>query len=159
MDDSSRWEIWAGGWCSSWYQPGIIHEISFYLTVRGTSAWRLLLSGTVYLTYLLTDWLLKQIFKLQTVSQQSCRISSQLSVRSRTTTTRGKVRPTNKVRQRHNVGHLGENKTKLWTLAKMATLFNNIKLECGPMPNLMVALPNTGGALCSTLQSLADAHY
>jgi len=34
-----------------------------------------------------------------------------------------------------------------------------IKLECGPMPNLMVALPNIGGALCSTLQSLADAHY
>ena len=31
--------------------------------------------------------------------------------------------------------------------------------ECGPMPNLMVALPNTGGALCSTPQSLADAHY
>jgi len=25
-----------------------------------------------------------------------------------------------------------------------------IKLECGPMPNLMVALPNIGGALCST---------
>jgi len=33
------------------------------------------------------------------------------------------------------------------------------KLECGSMPNLMVALPNTGGALCSTPQSLADAHY
>jgi len=33
------------------------------------------------------------------------------------------------------------------------------KLECGPMPNLMVALPNIGGALCSTTQSLADAHY
>ena len=33
------------------------------------------------------------------------------------------------------------------------------KLECGPMPNLMAALPNTGGALCSTPQSLADAHY
>ena len=27
------------------------------------------------------------------------------------------------------------------------------------MPNLMVALPNTGGALCSTPQSLADDHY
>ena len=27
------------------------------------------------------------------------------------------------------------------------------------MPNLMVALPNIGGALCSTLQSLAEAHY
>jgi len=33
------------------------------------------------------------------------------------------------------------------------------ELECGPMLNLMVALPNTGGALCSTTQSLADAHY
>jgi len=33
------------------------------------------------------------------------------------------------------------------------------KLECGPMPNVMVALPNTGGALCSTPQSLADAPY
>jgi len=27
------------------------------------------------------------------------------------------------------------------------------------MPSLMVALPNIGGALCSTPQSLADAHY
>ena len=27
------------------------------------------------------------------------------------------------------------------------------------MPNLMVALTNIGGALCSTPQSLADAHY
>jgi len=25
--------------------------------------------------------------------------------------------------------------------------------------NVMVALPSTGGALCSTPQSLADAHY
>jgi len=33
------------------------------------------------------------------------------------------------------------------------------KLECGPMPNVMVALPNISGALCSTPQSLADAHY
>ena len=34
-----------------------------------------------------------------------------------------------------------------------------LQLECGPMPNLMVALPNVAGALCSTPQSLADAHY
>ena len=27
------------------------------------------------------------------------------------------------------------------------------------MPNVMVALPNIGSALCSTPQSLADAHY
>jgi len=33
------------------------------------------------------------------------------------------------------------------------------ELECGPMPKLMVALPNIGGALCSTPQSLPDAHY
>jgi len=32
-------------------------------------------------------------------------------------------------------------------------------LGCGPMPNVMAALPNIGGALCSTPQSLADAHY
>jgi len=27
------------------------------------------------------------------------------------------------------------------------------------MPNVMVAMPNIGDALCSTPQSLADAHY
>ena len=27
------------------------------------------------------------------------------------------------------------------------------------MPNVMVALPNIGGAVCSKPQSLADAHY
>jgi len=30
---------------------------------------------------------------------------------------------------------------------------------CGPMPNVMTALPNIGGALCSTPQSLAVVHY
>jgi len=33
------------------------------------------------------------------------------------------------------------------------------ELECGPMPNVMAALPHIGGALCSMLQSLDDAHY
>jgi len=33
------------------------------------------------------------------------------------------------------------------------------ELECGPMPNVMAALPNISGALCSTPQSLADDHY
>ena len=27
------------------------------------------------------------------------------------------------------------------------------------MPNVMAALPNMGGVLCSTPKSLADAHY
>jgi len=36
---------------------------------------------------------------------------------------------------------------------------NYKKLECGPMPNVMAALLNIGGALCSTPQSFADAHY
>jgi len=33
------------------------------------------------------------------------------------------------------------------------------KLECGPMPNMMAAQLNTGGAPCSTQQSLVDAQY
>jgi len=37
--------------------------------------------------------------------------------------------------------------------------FLHLKLECGPMPNVMAALPNIGGALCSMPQSLPDAHY
>jgi len=46
------------------------------------------------------------------------------------------------------------------TVLSNSNVFENMhKLECGPMPNLMVALPNIGGALCSTPQSLADAHY
>ena len=32
-------------------------------------------------------------------------------------------------------------------------------IECGPMPNVTAAMPNIGGALCSTPQSLANAHY
>jgi len=36
---------------------------------------------------------------------------------------------------------------------------NYMQLECGPMPNVMAALPNIGGALCPTPQNLADAHY
>jgi len=38
-----------------------------------------------------------------------------------------------------------------------ALAFQNQK--CGPMPNVMAALPNIGGAFCLTPQSLADAHY
>jgi len=38
-------------------------------------------------------------------------------------------------------------------------ILHQIKLECGPMPNVMAALPNIGGAHCSTPQSLADAYY
>jgi len=41
----------------------------------------------------------------------------------------------------------------------LSRYWNKIKLECGPMPNVMVALPNIGGALCTTPQSLADANY
>jgi len=33
------------------------------------------------------------------------------------------------------------------------------KLECRPVLNVMDALPNVGGALCSMPQSLADAQY
>jgi len=33
------------------------------------------------------------------------------------------------------------------------------EIECGPMPNVIVALLNIGGALCSTPQSFARGHY
>ena len=36
---------------------------------------------------------------------------------------------------------------------------NKKQLECGLMPNVMAALLNIVGALCSTPQSLADAQY
>jgi len=35
---------------------------------------------------------------------------------------------------------------------------NQNQLECGPIPNVMAALRNISGAVCSTPQSLADAH-
>jgi len=41
----------------------------------------------------------------------------------------------------------------------MKRIRKKVELECGPMPNVMGALPNIGGALCSTPQSLADAQY
>ena len=37
-------------------------------------------------------------------------------------------------------------------------ILKDCELECGLMPNMMVALTNIGGAFCSTPQSLADAH-
>jgi len=52
---------------------------------------------------------------------------------------------------------INKNDSDFYNLFVMIISFN--KLECEPMPNLMVALPNIGGALCSTPQSLADAHY
>jgi len=53
---------------------------------------------------------------------------------------------------RRRIGHLCSSPRRIsWLVLK--------KLECGPMPNLMVALPNIGGTRCSTPQSLADAHY
>jgi len=51
-----------------------------------------------------------------------------------------------------------------WSLAYATVVLsvvrhtNYIKLD-GPMPNVMAALPNIDGALCSTPQSLVDAHY
>jgi len=46
----------------------------------------------------------------------------------------------------------GTSKNLWWELKK-------IKLQCWPMHNVMAALPNIGGGLCSTPQTLAHAHY
>jgi len=44
--------------------------------------------------------------------------------------------------------------------AKCGTFFETrCRMWANAMPNVMTALPSTGGALCSTPQSLADAHY
>jgi len=43
--------------------------------------------------------------------------------------------------------------------SKLKTVFCMYQLECGPMLNLMAALPNIGGALCLAPQSLPDANY
>jgi len=48
---------------------------------------------------------------------------------------------------------------KITIASKLKSNKNSQKLECGPMTNVMAALPNIGGALCSTPQSLADTHY
>jgi len=56
-----------------------------------------------------------------------------------------------------NMGALQESLTAI--NSNQQTLKTKLNSKCGPMPNLMVALPNIGGALCSTPQSLADAHY
>jgi len=44
-------------------------------------------------------------------------------------------------------------------IAEITSYIKYTELECGPMPNVMAALPNIGGALCSSPQNLADAHY
>jgi len=36
---------------------------------------------------------------------------------------------------------------------------NMVKLECGPVPNVMAALSDTGGASSVQRRSLVDAHY
>jgi len=41
----------------------------------------------------------------------------------------------------------------------LARSLKQSSLECGPMPNVMAALANVGGVLCSTPRTLADAHY
>jgi len=54
---------------------------------------------------------------------------------------------------------IGPGKSKIWWTEDNKKLNNTTKLECGPMPNVMAALSNIGGAVCLTPQSLADAHY
>ena len=45
------------------------------------------------------------------------------------------------------------------TVGLQRTAVYIVTLECGPVPNVMAALLNVGGTLCSAPQSLTDAHY
>jgi len=56
-------------------------------------------------------------------------------------------------------GHSSPHISAWSPISATAELLMQNKLKCGPMFNVMAALPNIGGALCSTPQSLADAHY
>ena len=47
----------------------------------------------------------------------------------------------------------------IWMCYIITAVANRTQLEMWVNAQLMVALPNIGGALCSTPQSLADAHY
>ena len=50
-----------------------------------------------------------------------------------------------------NVGYTGLAVMRFYWLSHVDMI--HTRLECGPMPNVMVALLNIGGALCSTPQS------
>ena len=59
-----------------------------------------------------------------------------------------------------SVTSLIESGTQLkMSVYQMGTARTDTQLECGPMPNVMAALSNIGGALCSTPQNLAAAQY
>jgi len=53
----------------------------------------------------------------------------------------------------------GENKVIFLITYFLLNICKKYYQKRGPMPNVMTALPNIGGALCSTPQSLADANY
>jgi len=60
--------------------------------------------------------------------------------------------------QKNNLMSVQTSRTK--EISKLlARVEGTEELECRPMPNVMAALPNIGGALCSIPQSLANAHY
>ena len=64
-------------------------------------------------------------------------------------------RPT--MRRKIEIGEIVNKKLLILQISKEIENFTN--LEMWANANVMVALPNTGGALYSTPQSLADAYY
>jgi len=55
-------------------------------------------------------------------------------------------------------GGTGKKAVKWLCVCVAIQVNNSLQLECGLMPNVMAALLNIGGALCSTPQSLVVAH-
>jgi len=47
----------------------------------------------------------------------------------------------------------------MWKLKLVGVPQTNETISAASRPNVMAVLPNIGGALCSTPQSLADDHY
>jgi len=85
---------------------------------------------------------------MRTFLGRSCKLNIKVDLQNRNT-----IRCTLYVRRKLTNSQLN---LPQGTKRKKSSEETKNKPECGPMPNLMVALPNIGGALCSTPQSLAD---
>jgi len=71
-----------------------------------------------------------------------------------------KIQNTNTNKNLYSAKFVDKTRQRRWNNETYTqTTVKHYKLEYGPMPNVMAALTNIGGALCSTPQSLADAHY
>ena len=115
-----------------------------------------------------SQWLKSQTFgPLCTVTLPLSQVNLQFNTDNLHYSVQNDGSTSNELERPQNVGNVTlrdvERQQDIQTFRCHSTSFcpinNSDNKKCGPMPNVMVALPNIDGALCSTPQSLADAHY